>query len=116
MIFLFSFIIGGIICAIGQLILELFKLTPGHITCLFVCGGCFLEFGNLYDKLVKISGAGALLPITSFGHSLAQAAYEGALKDGILGLFSNIFSSTSSGIVTAIIISVIIGLIFKPRG
>ena len=114
--FINAFLVGGLICAIGQIIMELFNLTPGHITCLFVSAGTFLEFGDIYDKIVKFGGAGAMLPITSFGHSLADAAYNGAVKDGIIGLSANIFESTSNGIVVAIISAVIIGLIFKPRG
>lgn len=114
--FVNAFLVGGVICAIAQLIMEFFNLTPGHITCLFVSAGTFLEFGDIYDKLVEFGGAGAMLPITSFGHSLADAAYNGALKDGIIGLSANIFESTSNGIVTAIIAAVIIGMIFKPRG
>lgn len=114
--FITAFLVGGIICAIAQVIMEIFDLTPGHITCLFVSLGTFFEFGDIYDKLVEFGGAGAMLPITSFGHSLADAAYNGAMKDGIIGLSANIFETTSNGIVTAIIAAVVIGMIFKPRG
>lgn len=114
--FLYAFLIGGLICSIGQLLIEIFKLTPGHVTCLFVIIGAFLEFGNIYDKIIKLAGAGALLPITSFGHSLADAAYKGALDGGILGLTKDILSTTSPGIVTVIIVSVLFGIIFKPKG
>lgn len=114
--FLMAFLIGGLICAIGQLILEIFKLTPGHITCLFVIFGSFLELGNIYDKLIKIGSAGALLPITSFGHSLAHSAYEGAKSGGFLGLLGGVFDLTTTGIVAVIVLSVLIGLIFKPKG
>lgn len=116
MIYLYAFLVGGIICFIAQMILELFHLSPGHITCLFVIIGTFLEFFSLYDKLINFSGAGAMLPITSFGHSLAHSAYNGAIQKGILGLSSSIFDKTSNGIVYAIIFAVIIGVFCKPKG
>lgn len=116
MIFLNAFLIGGLICFIGQLIMELFTLTPGHLTSLFVIIGSLLEFFNLYDRLVSLAGAGALLPITSFGHSMAHAAYEGATSSGLIGLSQNIFQNTANGIVYAILIATILGIIFKPKG
>lgn len=115
MIFLYAFLFGGLICAIGQLILDLFKLTPGHITGLFVVIGVFLDFFNFYDKLIKVAGAGALLPITSFGHSLVHAAYSGAKNKGIIGAFTAIFDKTAFGISLAIFLSVLIGILCKPK-
>ena len=85
MIFIYAFLIGGIICALAQVVLDLFELTPGVITAIFVMLGALLEFFDIYDFLIKFSEAGALLPITSFGHSLAEAAYNGAIKDGFFG-------------------------------
>lgn len=116
MIFLNAFLIGGLICFIGQIIMELFGLTPGHLTSIFVIFGASLEFFDLYDKLIEIGGAGATLPITSFGHSMAHAAYEGALSNGFIGLSQNIFSTTANGIVYAILIATLFGSIFKPKG
>lgn len=100
---------------LAQVVLDLFDLTPGVITAIFVMLGALLEFFDLYDGLVKFSEAGALLPITSFGHSLAEGAYLGALKDGFLGLFSGMFTNVSSGITLAIILSVFAALFFKPK-
>ena len=113
--FFLAFLIGGLICMIGQIIQDLFKLTPGHITSIFVMIGAGLEFFDIYDKLIEVASAGALLPITSFGHSLAHASYEAAIKDGFLGLFQGMFDKTASGIVFAIILSVVGALIFKPK-
>ena len=79
---------------LAQVILDLFNLTPGVITALFVMIGSLFEFFDLYDNLIKFSEAGALLPITSFGHSLADGAYKGALQDGFIGLFSGMFANT----------------------
>ena len=115
MIFIYAFLIGGVICMLAQIILDLFNLTPGVITALFVMIGSLFEFFDLYDGLIKFSGAGALLPITSFGHSLADGAYKGALQKGFFGLFTGMFNNVSAGITLAIILSVLVSLIFKPK-
>lgn len=114
--YLFAFLIGGLVCALAQIILELFNLTPGKLTCLLVILGTFLEFGNLYDKFVKIGFSGASLPITSFGHGISHSAYEGALKEGFIGLISSPLTLSMTGISLVIIMSVLIGVFFKPKG
>ena len=115
MIFLYAFIVGGLICMVAQIILDLFNLTPGVITAIFVSLGALLEFFNIYDKLIKFSGAGALLPITSFGHSLADGAYKRAIETNFFGIFQGMFDNVSSGISVAIILSVLASIIFKPK-
>ena len=82
MIYLYAFLFGGLICGIAQIIMNTFKLTVGHMTTLFVCIGAVLDFGNFYDKLIEVAGAGALLPITSFGHSLVHASLDAARESG----------------------------------
>ena len=111
----YSFIVCGIICLIAQIIYDSTKFSAGHITSVFVVVGGALEIFGIYDKLIDIAGAGALLPITSFGHSLTHAAIEGVRKEGLIGAFSHTFDLTASGISFAILLAVIIGLIFKPR-
>lgn len=115
MIYLNAFIVAGIICMIGQIILDNTKLTPGHITAMFVVVGSFLDTFNLYDKLVDFAGGGALVPITSFGHLLVHGALYNVKKHGILSLFMGMFDLTSSGIVAAIIFSFVFSLIFKAK-
>ncbi len=100
---------------LAQVILDLFELTPGVITAIFVMLGSTLEFYDIYDKLIKFSGAGALLPITSFGHSLADGAYNKAIESNFLGLFTGMFDNVSGGITLAIMLSVITALFFKPK-
>ena len=100
---------------IGQVILNNTKLTPGHVTALFVVIGAFLDTLGIYDKLISIFGGGALVPITSFGHSLIHGALEEALNHGIMGLFMGMFSLTSVGIISAIIIAFFLSLIFRPQ-
>lgn len=115
MIFLYSFLFCGFICLIGQIILDNTKLTPGHITSMFVVIGAFLDTFNIYDSIVKIVGGGALLPITSFGHSLIHGALSNAHENGIIGLFMGMFDKTATGIVAVIVFSFFFTLIFKPR-
>lgn len=115
MIFLYSFLFCGLVCLIGQIILDNTKLTPGHITSLFVVIGAFLDSFGLYDKFIKWFGAGTLVPITSFGHSLIHGALKAAEDKGFLGLLAGMFDLTSSGIVAAIVFGFILTLIFKAK-
>ena len=114
--YLLAFLIGGIICAIAQILMDGFKLLPIYVTVLFVCIGSFLEIFGLYDKLIEIGHAGALVPISSFGHSLTHAAIEGAMETGYFGMLLGIFDLTASGISAAILFAFLMSLIFRPRG
>lgn len=115
MIYLNSFIVCGIICLIGQIILDNTKLTPGHITSLFVVVGAILSFLGLYEPIKEYSLVGSSIPITSFGNALYQASYTGYLDNGFIGMFDNILSTTSAGISGAIFFGFIFSLIFKVR-
>ncbi len=112
---LFSFLFGGIICLIAQLIYDNTKLSAGHITSLFVSLGALLEFFGIYDYILNLCGVGASLPILSFGHSLMHASMLGLKEEGVLGIFKNIFDLTSSGISFTVVAAIIIALIFKPK-
>lgn len=111
-----AFLIGGTICAIGQIIMDKFKLMPVYITSLFVFSGAVLNIGGVYDKLIKIGGAGASLPISSFGHALVHAAVTKAEEVGYIGIITGIFDMTAAGITAAIVFAFFAALIFKPRG
>lgn len=113
--FITSFMFCGFICFIGQLILDNTKLIPGHITTLFVLIGTFLDVFNIYDKIIIHVGAGALVPITSFGHLLTHGAINGSTELGVVGLMSGMFNLTSSGITAAIVFSFVFALIFNPK-
>lgn len=110
----YAFLIGGVICLVGQILLDVVKLLPVHITTLFVLIGALLEPTGLYDKLIDFAGAGALLPISSFGHTMTH----GALQDttSYLKVLEGILASASSGIVVAVVIALISSFIFKPKG
>ena len=108
MIYLYAFLFCGLVCMTSQLILDNTKLTPGHVTSLFVVIGAFLDIFGIYDKIVLKCGAGALIPITSFGHLLVHGAMDTVNNFGIMGLFMGMFDLTSSGIVAAITFSFIL--------
>ena len=84
--YVYAFLFSGIVCALGQIILDNTKLTPGHITSLFTVAGALLSFLGCYDYFVAQCGAGATLLISNFGHMLYSAAYQGYLEEGILGI------------------------------
>jgi len=111
-----AFIIGGLICVVGQLLLDVVKLTPAHLMSLFVVIGTVLDGFGLYDKLINVAGAGATVPITSFGHSLLHGAMAEAKDQGLIGIGMGMFSLTSAGISAAILFSFLASLIFKPKG
>jgi len=114
--FIFAFIIGGLICVIGQLILDILKITPAHTTCTLVVIGAILGGLGLYDPLVKLAGAGAFVPISSFGNTLVTGALTDAEKTGFIGIFTGLLKTVSSGVSAAIIFGFIAALIFKPKG
>lgn len=115
MLLLNSFLFCGIICMISQIILDNTKLTPGHITSILVILGAFLDSFSFYDQIIKYVGGGALVPITSFGHSLIHGALAKANNFGIVGILMGMFDLTATGITAAIIFSFIFTLIFKPK-
>jgi len=103
MTYVYAFLFCGFVCMIAQLILDNTKLTPGHVTSIFVVVGALLDV------------AGALIPITSFGHLLIHGAMETGTTLGPLGLAFGIFNLTSAGISVALFLSFVLALIFKPR-
>ncbi len=115
MIYINSFLFCGIVCLIAQIILDNTKLTPGHITSIFVIVGAFLDTFGIYDLLIQYCGGGALLPITSFGHSLIHGALGKTSSTGFIGLLMGMFDLTASGITAAIIFSFVFALFFKPK-
>ncbi|NLJ78077.1 MAG: SpoVA/SpoVAEb family sporulation membrane protein, partial [Tissierellia bacterium] len=82
-----AFVIGGLLCVIGQIILDITKLTPAHILLIFLISGSVLGAIGLYEPLIKFGGAGASIPISGFGHALSKGAIEGAKSNGVIGAF-----------------------------
>ena len=115
MTYIYSFLFCGLICVIGEIILDKTKLTPGHITTLFVVLGVFLDTFDIYDNIINKVGGGALVPITSCGHSLAHSTAISTNEVGVIGLFKGMFDLTTPGIVAAIVFSFLFSLIFSPK-
>jgi stage V sporulation protein AE len=116
MIFLWAFVVGGLICVIGQLLMDLTKWTPAHVMTILVISGAVLDGLGLYEPLIKFAGAGASVPITSFGNSLVHGALAEAKTHGFVGIITGIFEVTSAGISAAIIFSFLASLVFRARG
>lgn len=116
MAYIIAFVVGGLICAGGQIFLDVTKLTPAHLMSVLVSLGALLDAFGLYDKLIDFAGAGATVPITSFGHSLLHGALAEAEAHGWIGIGMGMFKLTSSGIAAAIIFAFFAALIFKPKG
>lgn len=114
--FIWAFLVGGGICVIGQLMMDVLKFTPAHTTCTLVVIGAILGGFGLYEPLIKFAGAGASTPISSFGNALVKGALMEAEDTGIIGVLTGIFEVTSAGISSAIIFGFIAALIFRPKG
>ncbi|UFJ42848.1 stage V sporulation protein AE [Brevibacillus humidisoli] len=114
--YVIAFVVGGLICVIGQLLLDVVKLTPAHVMSTLVVAGVVLDFVGVYDPFIEFAGAGATVPITSFGHSLYHGAIAEAEQHGIVGVLTGIFEVTSAGISAAIVFGFLASLLFKPRG
>lgn len=110
-----AFVIGGLICIIGQILIDKTKLTPARILVIFVTSGAILGGLGIYQKLVDFAGAGASVPLTGFGNLLAKGAIEKVKSDGIIGAFTGGTSAAAAGITAAIVFGYIASLISKPK-
>lgn len=116
MIFLWAFLVGGFICLIGQFLMDVAKLTPAHTMSALVVLGAILDGLGLYEPLIDFAGAGATVPITSFGNALVHGALSEAKTDGIIGIITGIFEVTSAGISAAIIFGFFAAVLARPKG
>lgn len=114
--YLMAFIIGGIICVIGQLLMDLTKLTPAHVLVSFVVMGTILGGLGVYQPLIDLGGAGATIPLTGFGNTLATGIIEAVDKQGLLGIFTGALSASAAGMMAAIVFGFIMSVIFNPKG
>lgn len=115
-IYFWAFVVGGLICVVGQLLLDVGKFTPAHTISIMVVVGAVLAGFGLYEPLIDFAGAGATVPITSFGNSLVHGALAEAQQTGLVGILTGIFEVTSAGISAAIIFAFMAALLFKPKG
>ncbi len=114
--FVWAFVIGGAICVLGQLMMDIGKLTPAHTMSALVVIGAIVDGLGLYDPLVKFAGAGATVPITSFGNALVHGALTELNEHGWIGIITGIFTITSAGISAAIIFSFLAAIATRPKG
>ena len=112
--YLWTFLIGGAICVIGQILMDATKLTTPRILVIFVVTGAVLQALHLYEPLVKLANQGATIPLPGFGYALAKGAMEGA-KDGFLGCIMGALKETSAGITIAITWGYLVALLFNPK-
>ena len=113
--YLKAFAVGGAICAVGQLLIDRTKLTPARILTCFVVAGVILGAVGVYQPLIDWAGAGAAIPLTGFGNTLAKGVKKAVAKDGLIGAFTGGFTASAAGICAAIFFGIIIALLCKPK-
>ncbi len=116
--YFWAFVIGGFICVLGQLLVDLtsHKFTPAHVLVTFLVVGVIVSALGLYQPLIDLAGAGATVPLTGFGHLLAQGAINGVKQSGIPGAFSGGVASGAMGITAAVVFGYLAALAFRPKG
>ena len=112
--YLWCFLCGGLLCLIGQVLIDLTKLTPARILTGYVVAGVILQALGLYQPLVDWGGAGATVPLTGFGHALAKGVSKAVAEKGWLGVLTGGLTATAGGIAAAVVFGVLMALIFKP--
>lgn len=110
-----AFLVGGLICCCGQLLIDFTKMTPAKILVSFVVVGVILGALGIYEPLVKWAGSGATLPLTGFGYALAKGTKEAVSEDGILGALSGPLTSSSVGIMSAVICALAVSLFTRSK-
>ena len=112
---IWAFLCGGLLCAVGQVLIDYTKLTPARILTAYVTGGVLLSAFGWYLKLVDWAGAGASVPLTGFGHLLAKGVRKAVDEDGFLGIFTGGLTATAGGITAALVFGLLAALIFRPK-
>ncbi|MCL1936210.1 MAG: stage V sporulation protein AE [Defluviitaleaceae bacterium] len=110
-----AFVVGGLICTIGQILIDKTRLTPAKILVIFVIIGCILSALGLYEPLVNFAGAGATVPITGFGHSLVKGVINEIDREGFIGIFTGGVKATAAGISASIVFSILVSFIANSK-
>ena len=110
-----AFAVGGVICLIGQILIDKTKLTPGRILVAFVVAGVVLTAVGVYEPLVNWAGAGATVPLTGFGYAMAKGVEKAIAEQGIRGIITGGFTAASAGVTAAVICGLIASLIARPK-
>ena len=110
-----AFLIGGMICALAQVLLDRTRLMPGRVMVLLVISGCILGFAGVYEPFARWAGAGASVPLLGFGNTLWKGVKEGIEKEGLLGIFKGGLTASSAGICGALVFGYLSSLVFQPK-
>ena len=110
-----AFLIGGMICALAQVLLDRTRLMPGRVMVLLVVSGCILGFAGVYEPFARWAGAGASVPLLGFGNTLWKGVKEGIEKEGLLGIFNGGLTASSAGICGALVFGYLSSLVFQPK-
>ena len=113
--YLKAFLIGGLLCVIGQILIDRTKLTPARILVAYVVAGVLLGGVGLYDRLVDFAGAGATVPLTGFGNTLARGVRKAVDEDGALGILTGGLTASAAGITAAVLFGLLASFLFKPK-
>lgn len=114
--FVTAFLVGGLICAVGQILIDETNLTPARIMVGYVTLGVVLGGIGIYDRFIDFAGAGASVPLLGFGNSLVKGVFEAVDEKGLLGVFTGALGATAAGITGAVVFGYLNALIFKSRG
>lgn len=110
-----AFLVGGAICIIGQLLISLTNMTPARILVTFVISGVILTALGIYKPIVEFGGAGATVPLTGFGYSLAKGVFKAVDEQGLLGVFLGGVTATAAGIAAAVFFGYLVSILFQPK-
>ena len=113
--YLYAFLVGGALCLIGQLLIDKTSLTPARILTGYVVAGVILSAVGLYGPLADFAGAGASVPLSGFGHLMADGVRQAVDKDGAMGILTGAMTAAAAGISAAIVLSLLAGLVSKPK-
>ena len=113
--YLYAFLVGGALCLIGQVFIDRTSLTPARILTGFVVAGVVLSAVGVYEPLAELAGAGATVPLSGFGHLMAQGVRDAVDKDGAVGILTGAFTASAAGIAAAVVCSLLAGLLGKPK-
>lgn len=113
--YVWCFLCGGLLCLIGQVLIDLTKLTPARILSGYVVAGVILQAVGVYQPLVDWAGAGATVPLTGFGYSLARGVAKAVEEKGLLGVLAGGLTATAGGIAAAVVFALIMALLCKPK-
>lgn len=111
---LYAFLVGGLICTVGQVLIDYTKLTPARILVSFVVSGVILTAMGVYDPIVEFAGCGATVPLTGFGYSLAKGVEEAVMEYGLVGALAGGLTATAAGITAAVLFGLLMAILFKP--